>query len=317
MSNPSPICEIKNGSAAYAASAGGVNMTTSATIIIRLASQADVDSWLIECATTDDTSVAATVTASLTIDSLNKTATFTAPSDAGKAYRFRSRVNGGIDRNGVAQSSYETTFCLYTLAGDRRVMAADETTEGDATFGWIKWHNDIVRDFSAGLEMARLSKVGELLATSWTAGNFTGGARFKTHAAFTCTGIRFWGKWTGTKTIKACIYSSASGTPLATASAAIDGTAGGIKTILFSSSLALPATPVGDEYFATVYETGAAVYPLISSAANAATYLGTASFFLRSYVIYKGSAYAAGDALPTSTYGVATTEWYPVEPILE
>jgi hypothetical protein len=149
MANPSPTCEVRDGAGAYAATAGGVDVTVGNTITIRLSSQTDVDSWLIQCATTDDTSDAGTVTASLSIDATLKTATFTAPA-AGKAYRFRSRVNQGIDRNGVAQASYETTFCIYTLVSGRRVMAADETTEGNATFGWIVWLNDMIRDFGSG-----------------------------------------------------------------------------------------------------------------------------------------------------------------------
>lgn len=144
-----PTCEVKDGAAAYVTTANGVNVTPGNTIVIRLADQSDVQSWLIECATTDDTSDAGAVTASLQLDTVAKTATFTAPG-TGKAYRFRSRVNGGIDVNGTAQPSYTTTFCIYTLTGGRRVVAADETTEGDATFGWIKWINDVIRNPTSG-----------------------------------------------------------------------------------------------------------------------------------------------------------------------
>lgn len=150
MANPSPICEVQDGSGDWQSTVDGVDVTPANTVTIRLASQAGVDSWLIQCITTDDTSDAGTVTGSLTIDSQNKTATFTAPA-AGKAYRFRSRINGGVDRNGVRRSDYETTFCIYTLtSGSRRVLAADETTEGDSTFGWIVWINDMIRNFGSG-----------------------------------------------------------------------------------------------------------------------------------------------------------------------
>lgn len=146
----SPTCEVKDGAAAYVATTNGVNITVGNTIVIRLASTVDVSTWLIECATTDDSSVASTVTASLTIDSALRTATFTAPA-AGKAYRFRSRVNNGLDVNGVVDPALETTFCVYTLtSGSRRVIAADETTEGNATFGWIAWINDLIRNPSSG-----------------------------------------------------------------------------------------------------------------------------------------------------------------------
>ena len=86
MPNPSPSCEIKNGAAAYVTAVGGVDITPSSTIIVRLTSQTDVDAWLIEVATTDDSSVASTATAALTIDAIAKTATFTAPA-AGKAQK--------------------------------------------------------------------------------------------------------------------------------------------------------------------------------------------------------------------------------------
>lgn len=146
----SPICEVKDGAAAYVATTSGVDVTVGNTIVIRLASTVDVSTWLIECATTDDTSSASAATAALSIDSTLRTATFTAPA-AGKAYRFRSRVNNGLDVNGIADASLETTFCIYTLTtGSRRVVAADETTEGDATFGWIKWLNDLIRNPTAG-----------------------------------------------------------------------------------------------------------------------------------------------------------------------
>ena len=166
MSNPSPTCEVKNGAAAYVSAVGGVDVTPAETIIIRLSSIVDVDTWSIVCATTDDESDKDTVTASLVIDADLKTATFTAPA-AGKAYRFRSKVNGGIDRNGVAQTSYSTTFCIYTLLNGRRVSAADETTETDVTFGWTKWHNHIIRSLPVGSGGA-----------SWSSGGGGGGGAF-------------------------------------------------------------------------------------------------------------------------------------------
>ncbi len=58
-------------------------------------------------------------------------------------------MNGGIDGNGVARASYSTTFCIYTLTGGRRVIAADETTEG-SSFGWIAGINDAIRNSTGG-----------------------------------------------------------------------------------------------------------------------------------------------------------------------
>jgi hypothetical protein len=163
MANPSPACEVKDGSGAYASAAEGVDVTPGNTITIRLSSQADVESWQLSCITTDDTSDKDTVTAALSIDSLTLTATFTAPA-AGKAYRFRSQVNQGRSRDNTVQSTYATTFCIYTLVNGRRCAAVDETTEGDAEFGWVKWYNDILRSLPAGV------------GTTWSGGGGGGGA---------------------------------------------------------------------------------------------------------------------------------------------
>lgn len=141
---PSPACEVKDGAAAYVATTNGVNITPTNTIVVRLVSQAGVSTWTPSVATTDDTSDAAAVTAALVIDSVAKTATFTAPA-AGKCYRFKSVVNGGVDVNGVSQPTYTTYFTVYTLTvGGRRVHAVDETTEG-GQFGWGTDLNGLIR----------------------------------------------------------------------------------------------------------------------------------------------------------------------------
>jgi hypothetical protein len=146
---PSPICEIQDGAGAFTATTNGKDVTPANTVTIRLASAAGVGVWDIICITTDETSDAEAVTLALVVNQTNKTATFTAPS-SGKAYRFQSRVNNGIDSNGVVQASYTTTFCVYTLtAGSRRVHAVDETFESHATFGWVGDMNSVIRNPTA------------------------------------------------------------------------------------------------------------------------------------------------------------------------
>jgi hypothetical protein len=141
---PSPACEVKEGAGAYAVTTDGVNVTPAATIVIHLIDPS-ANSWDISCATTDDLSDASDVNAALAIDPIANTATFTAPV-AGRVYRFRSRVNGGIGPNGRAVSSYTTTFCVYTLtAAGARCVAADESTEGNSGFGWIAAINAFLR----------------------------------------------------------------------------------------------------------------------------------------------------------------------------
>lgn len=143
---PSPICEVKDGAGAYGATTTGVNVTPANTITIRL-SDSSVQVWSIECVDTDDLSVAATVTSSLVIDSVLKTATFTAPV-AGRAYIFRSRIESGIGPNG-ATDEYETTFGIYTLAGtNQRTHGVNEKLEG-GPFGWSPDVNAIIRNPTA------------------------------------------------------------------------------------------------------------------------------------------------------------------------
>ncbi len=149
----SPICEVKDGAAAYVSTTDGVNVTPGNTIVIHLASSADVDSWGIECLTTDDLSDAAAINAALVIDAAAKTATFTAPVE-GRAYRFRSQVGSGSyglgrDRNNVAQPTFTTTFGVYTLVSSNRVHALDETLESGAA-GWAADINAIIRAGGGG-----------------------------------------------------------------------------------------------------------------------------------------------------------------------
>jgi hypothetical protein len=146
---PSPLCQVKDGAGAYQPTTDGVDVTPGNTVTINLISSAGVILWEIACITTDDESDAATVDASLVINQPAKTATFTAPA-AGRAYRFRSRINSGIDANGVAQPTYTTTFGVYTLTLEgRSVVALDETFERHSTKGWGASINDVIRNPTA------------------------------------------------------------------------------------------------------------------------------------------------------------------------
>lgn len=169
MASPSPVCRVKDGSGAYTTTKNGVDVTPGNTVTINLTSSAGVTTWSIQCITTDELSVAATVNASLVIDPVAKTATFTAPA-AGRAYRFQSMVNAGIGPDNTFQSSYVTTFCIYTTTTlGRRVHAVDETFESDATYGWLKDFNDMVRNPFAGSYLTAPTGTGFLHVTSGSA----------------------------------------------------------------------------------------------------------------------------------------------------
>lgn len=137
---PSPTCTVN-----ATATTNGVNVTASTTVTIALADIGGVSQWSISCIGTDELLDAATVTAGLTINQTNKTATFTAPA-AGSALIFQSKINNGQDINGRSEPTYTTTFGVYVLHGNgHRVAAVNETTEGSAAFGWTGKYNALAR----------------------------------------------------------------------------------------------------------------------------------------------------------------------------
>jgi hypothetical protein len=104
-----------------------------------------VNSWSITCVGTDDTLVAATITASLSIDSVNKIASFTAPG-LGTGLRFQSQINGGVNINGQVDPTLTTTFGIYVLTGaGRRVITTNETIESSLIYGWVTSFNAMIR----------------------------------------------------------------------------------------------------------------------------------------------------------------------------
>lgn len=168
----SALCEVKDGAAAYVATANGVDVTVGNTIVVRLASQAGVDSWSIACITVDDTSSAAAVNAGMVIDSVAKTATFAAPAATGKAWRFLSTVvSGGVKTTAI--------FVIYTRVNGNRVHALDETTESNATAGWGADINALIRTGGGGAPGGNAGEVQVKSGTSFAgATNVTAGAGY-------------------------------------------------------------------------------------------------------------------------------------------
>lgn len=163
----SPTCTV-NGSS----STGGVNVTAGSTVTVQLV-DLTADRWSLTCLGTDELSSSPTIT----INQTTKTATFTAGS-AGAAYVLRSQVNGGIGTNGQVDASLTTTMTVYVLtAAGNRVIAFNETTEGNAVAGWLAQVNPVIRggatvvtstiyDATAGASKSK--KVASLTRTSTT-----------------------------------------------------------------------------------------------------------------------------------------------------
>lgn len=143
----SPICTV-NGST----TGDGVNVAKNSTVTIAIADTAGVKSWSLQCLSTDDLLVASNITSGLSINTTTKVATFTSPNTTvGAALIFESKVNGGLDINGRVDDSLTTRFGVFVLTddGSLRVGAFDETTEGNASFGWTAKFNDGIRAAAA------------------------------------------------------------------------------------------------------------------------------------------------------------------------
>lgn len=136
MATPSPTCTVKDGSGSAQSTTNGVDVTPGNTVTIALATVAGADVWSITCIGTDETSSTTTANAALTVNSVTKTATFTAPA-AGTSWIFRSTV-----QSAGSSQSYSATFKVCTLtASGRRVAALGETVENSATYGWTQIAN--------------------------------------------------------------------------------------------------------------------------------------------------------------------------------
>ena len=140
----SAICQVREGSGSYASTDGGVDVTPGSTLTIRLSDAAGADIWQVSCVGTDELHSADTVSASIVIDLVTKTATMPAPATAGSAFIIRSWVkNAG---NGAEASA---TFKIATLtSAGLRVGAANEVFETDPEHGTVALLNTLIRLYS-------------------------------------------------------------------------------------------------------------------------------------------------------------------------
>lgn len=140
---PSPICKV-NGTDA---SLGFVSVPASSTPTIALANTAGVNQWVVSCSSTDESTTAAAINATVVINLVAKTATFSAPGPGGSALIFVSTVNGGKDAQGRVDPTLTTTFkvCVDTPLG-YQVAAFAEQLEHSPTHGYIAVLNNAIRN---------------------------------------------------------------------------------------------------------------------------------------------------------------------------
>lgn len=141
MSTPNPACLIGG-------LATPVDVAASSTINGSLASSAGANFWSVICIATDDSTTAAAINATLTVNQGPKTFSFTSGA-LGTSYIFSSTVGVsglGLDANGVLQPSFSTTFKVNVkTAHGFRVIAAGEKFEQDTVNGWIAEMNAAIR----------------------------------------------------------------------------------------------------------------------------------------------------------------------------
>lgn len=147
-------------------------------------------------------------------------------------------------------------------------------------------------------------------ALSSQAANVSCGIRFYPTVACNCTGVRFyWMTTGGAKTIKVSLWDDVSAR-LTSTTIAVNAT--GTYEAFFATPVALTQ---GTIYRVTMWDAAGTAYTKATlSAFNAAGPTRPAVCGGGTWVLYSSTAWATGDVWPTS---VATTECYPVEPLLD
>lgn len=147
------------------------------------------------------------------------------------------------------------------------------------------------------------------------AGSFTTGSQFGIFGSGrTITGVNvYWGG--GATTLKGSLWDVATTTRLASGTLAVAGA--GVYQIPFGTPYVVPSSQIIKTMVATVWDTSGTNYTRIAQSAFTAFPGGTTvtnPFIGGAYMQWVGfKSFAAGDTFPSSA---ATTEYYPVEPII-
>ena len=163
MANPSPTCQVKEGSGAWQDTADGVDVTAGSSLTIRLVDTSPYF-WSLECIGADETLDVTSINAGLSVNNATKQATLTAPSAGGSALLMRSTINGGVSNDGAARASYSTTFKISVPTNSGlRVGAFGETTENDSASGATSIVNKVVRalDVTLNVKAPAFGAVGD------------------------------------------------------------------------------------------------------------------------------------------------------------
>lgn len=173
---PSPICLVND-----APTTNGVDASPRQSRYIKLADSTDVFKWSIYCISTDDLNDVDAVNAYFAQpeNPSDEILIFTPDTARGSALIFKSTVNNGYDLNGVYHPEYVTTFGIFAIPdGKVRLIALDQTTEGDSVYGWVSSLNQmlsndiaIVYDGSDDITKTTTASCGSISTTDSTLTN--------------------------------------------------------------------------------------------------------------------------------------------------
>jgi hypothetical protein len=133
--------------------------------------------WALQATSTDEQNSAQAAQASLRVNQITKTATFTAPSALGSAVLFQSTVGvggPGADQNGQAQPSYSESFKVNVLAQNGlSVLAAGEMAQQSSDAAWLAVVNAFIRSAAGSTASVWPYPVDFLVGTSTTSSTNT------------------------------------------------------------------------------------------------------------------------------------------------
>lgn len=145
----SPLCVVSNNGGSYTPVGPGAPLAVGAgdTIRVQLASPAGVNSWSLSYYGFDEQTLTSQPATPIFTPGPPGIYTMTFPAATGRAVGFQSVINGGRDVNNNVAPAYTTTFALFTLAGNTRVLFTGQTFETNLA-GWIADINGFLRAFA-------------------------------------------------------------------------------------------------------------------------------------------------------------------------
>lgn len=160
MTNPSAYVSVNSVNVPLTGTSGA-NVSSGASVTVKLVSTAGVQNWSLSCTSVDDLSSQTLVNNSMVINLTTFTATFNAPTTTvGAALQFTSIVNAGYANQNVFE------FGVFVPLDGYRVFFGGESNESNATVGTCADLNTLVRAVALGGGGGTFTAGGDLTGSS-------------------------------------------------------------------------------------------------------------------------------------------------------